>query len=277
MWCPNCKTEYRKGITVCADCGTELVEGTEDDFVVINLCEIKDDETANRLIEYLRYSGIDGVQKKENNGVYTITVPERNSKQAEKLLSGFMIALNEDKENKQEDSDIIDGDNEDDADETPKETLFKASKEYTKKADEYKDAKFSGLSFVIFGIAGISYLLLCKFNILPISYSDIIFICLVCMFAAFIIGGIISVVKSGKIKSQISEEEILTEEIKLWLDENITRSVIEEWKDADVSEVENDLIISSRIRERLVKNYPEIDVSYLEMIADEYYNDKFVD
>ena len=24
-WCPNCKTEYREGITHCADCKTELV------------------------------------------------------------------------------------------------------------------------------------------------------------------------------------------------------------------------------------------------------------
>ena len=26
MWCPKCKNEYREGITVCADCGCELVE-----------------------------------------------------------------------------------------------------------------------------------------------------------------------------------------------------------------------------------------------------------
>ena len=24
-WCPKCKSEYREGFTVCADCGTELV------------------------------------------------------------------------------------------------------------------------------------------------------------------------------------------------------------------------------------------------------------
>lgn len=29
-WCPNCKNEYVEGITICADCGAELVESLEE-------------------------------------------------------------------------------------------------------------------------------------------------------------------------------------------------------------------------------------------------------
>lgn len=41
MWCPKCKTEYRDGITECADCGTKLVERDELSDNV-NVCEIND-------------------------------------------------------------------------------------------------------------------------------------------------------------------------------------------------------------------------------------------
>ena len=52
--CPKCKTEYRDGITECADCGTKLVERDELSDNV-NVCEINDEASADEILEYLPY------------------------------------------------------------------------------------------------------------------------------------------------------------------------------------------------------------------------------
>ena len=274
MWCPVCKTEYQKGITVCAECGSELVEGTEDDFLITGLCELKDKEASAKLLEYLQFSGITNAEEKENAGVYIITVPQSQAKQAEKLMRGFMIAQQEEQDKEAALNAGNDGSQEKTSNETPEGILNNSSKTYTKKADEYKDTRTSGITFIIFGLIGIAYLVLCKLEILPLTYNEIVFVLLLCMFAFFIAGGFASVIKSGKIKGQISEEEELTKKIKLWLDENITSELVGSWKDANVPDEENELIVISKIGAMLSGYYTELDTSYLEMVADEYFNEK---
>ena len=273
MWCPVCKTEYQKGITVCAECGSVLVEGTEDDFLITGLCELKDEEAAAKLLEYLQFSGITNAKEKEEDGVYIITVPQSQAKKAEKLMHGFMIAQ-QDEQDKEASGAGNDSSVEKGSNETPEGILNNSSKTYTKKADEYKDTRTSGITFIIFGLIGIAYLVLCKLEILPLTYNEIVFVLLLCMFAFFIAGGFASVIKSGKIKGQISEEEELTKKIKLWLDENITSEIIGSWKDANVPDEGNELIVISKIGAMLSGYYTELDTSYLEMVADEYFNEK---
>lgn len=212
MWCPKCKAEYRKGIKICAECDTELVE-----------------------------------------------------------------KLDEEKEIEGDVSPIMEDDTEMDEDTDGRSLLHTSSKSYVKKADQYKDMVFSGISFLIFGILGAVYLTLCKMEVIPISYNLFVFIGISAMFAIFIIIGITSLVKAGKIKTQIPDEEKKTEEIMNWLSENIQKDSIDKWKDTTVSDVENDLLITERIANELFKQYPDLDSSYLEMIADEYFDNTLSD
>ena len=85
MWCPKCKMEYREGITVCADCGTELVEELEN---LVDVCEIKGEEPANEMMEFLKYSGIEKLKKEwvEETERFRILVDTRDVQKAEKLV-----------------------------------------------------------------------------------------------------------------------------------------------------------------------------------------------
>ena len=93
------------------------------------------------------------------------------------------------------------------------------------------------------------------------------------MFLLFLIGGVVSVVKSARIKTEIPVEQEKTLRIKEWMAENLTQEIVQKWENPEVSQAENDLVIMAHIRSDLMKQYPEEDAAYLEMIAEEYFTE----
>lgn len=99
MWCPKCKMEYREGITVCADCGTELVEELED---LVDVCEIKGELSADEIVEFLHYSGVENVKKEwmEDSESFRLMVNKADEQKAEKMVHGYLLGKEEEKEEK---------------------------------------------------------------------------------------------------------------------------------------------------------------------------------
>ncbi|MBE5967490.1 MAG: DUF805 domain-containing protein [Lachnospiraceae bacterium] len=98
-WCPKCKTEYRKGFTVCSDCNTPLVEKLVDEEM-IPFFQAEEKRIADKLVRYFEYSGLPSdVRYYEDNQIYVVSIPARNQKEAKKLYQAFYFVEREKAEN----------------------------------------------------------------------------------------------------------------------------------------------------------------------------------
>ena len=99
-WCPNCKTEYQDGYTVCSDCGSTLVESLEQaaaeeaaEYIRDAAASFPDDtgfetEEIQEAQEETLPEGKELLHDKSRHGVY-----EGASDKAENFKSGVVVGL----------------------------------------------------------------------------------------------------------------------------------------------------------------------------------------
>lgn len=279
-WCPKCKNEYIEGITTCTECGVELVDELPEEInpeEPFTLCTVADEETGGKFISYLAYGGITTAGLiPEENGTFQVAVAYFEKEDAEDLISKFgsaeEMAEKDISELVPELEKQLDELKDEEANVMLSELRTEASSVYVKKKDKYSDLKFSGISFIVFGILGFGMLLLNILGYLNFfnKFSTLI---MGVVFLIFLIIGVVSLLRAGKLKNIVSEEDKVTNEVLDWIDATLTDEVIASLMDDTLSEEDNYFAVHGRLCEMTAEQFPFFNKGYIDQLIDERYND----
>ncbi|MGN1084846.1 MAG: hypothetical protein ACI4QX_07570 [Lachnospiraceae bacterium] len=300
-WCPNCKTEYREGITHCADCKAELVATLDlkeirrqNATALLVKIDGEQKEFIKKLADFLEYSGI-AVNLEEEDGLIAVYTAPEDLKEAKRHFQAFYSveterAMEEAAENAflsgeetEEAQELFDdeeeaSDTEDDSASSKK--TRRNEKNYVSSVSRYNDYRSSGFTFTIFGVLGIAFALLNMFGVIPLFGSLYSSAVILLMFAAFLAMGIFSFVKSGKLKSEAAGEEKLTAEVKKWLEENVTEDMLRAYDEKcneDGAKSTELLYLNrlDRLCETLLQTFPDLNASFAEQLIEDFYSARF--
>jgi hypothetical protein len=90
-WCPKCKAEYVDGITICNDCGTELVEELTDEPELSSFLQTEKEQFAKKFVDFLLFSKIEHAyyQYVDETESWHVFVEKKLFKQVTKLYNAF--------------------------------------------------------------------------------------------------------------------------------------------------------------------------------------------
>lgn len=311
-WCPNCKTEYREGITHCADCKAELVADYKD-VLSQNATEalIKVDREhnvfAHKLKDFLAYSGVPSVVQNEGELLGVYVTPE-DLKKAKKCFKAFYSVEAEMVMQRAEEAAFLKGeeyedyfgdDEEEAAPESSDEEAFdadilkyktetpysvsalKTEKRFVSAASRYEDYRSSGYTFTVLGTLGVGFALLNFMDVISLFGSTFSSTILFLMFGIFLGLGIFSFVKAGTLKNEALIEQKLIENVKAWMQANITKELLSSVSDVTGSGNEEgqteELLYLDRI-DKLLKlvhtAFPTLHDSLAEQLLEEFCNEQ---
>lgn len=301
-WCPKCKTEYREGITHCADCKVELVAEYKEVLLqnaTANLVKVDAEHVmfTKKLQDFLQYSGISSVILNEETMLGVYVAPEDLNK-AKKLFKAFysvetemvMQQAEEAAFLKGEEFDDYFGDDEDDteeASESCKETASRGRSTassccaaepqgFVSAVARYEDYRSSGATFTVIGSVGIVFAILNFMDVISLFGSTYSSFVLFLMFGIFLILGIFSYAKAGHLKENALAEKQLVADVKEWIAQNITKEMLDslnsEESGEDDSRTEELLYLDrlDQLVETVLAAFPTVHASLAEQLIEEF-------
>lgn len=300
-WCPNCKTEYREGITHCADCKVELVAEYKDVVLknataMLVQVETGQQDFVEKLQSFLEYSGITSATLEEEGFTGVYVAPEDLNK-AKKCFKAFYSVETEKVVQqaaeaafmKGQEFDYFGDDEEDeDADEelarelvgiedaSAEQSEERAAAKYVSAASRYEDYRTSGITFTVLGGLGVIFAVLNFMEVFTLFGSTFSSVVLFVMFGIFLALGIFSFAKADKLKESVELENKTVAKAKEWMEKNFTKDMLDDiTAGSDENVTSEELLYMERLDQlvkRLADAFPDLKHSLAEQMVEEFFS-----
>lgn len=274
-WCPKCKNEYREGITVCADCGCDLIVGQQyDDLTPLTFGEKEIMESLKKYLEYNDLKGVTVSQSEEGDD-YELYV-RKDEKSTAVTLAGVFLqqeALRRVEEMQMQE--------EEDEEETAGPAgIFMGQKSsasmtttYRKSAEQAEENRSSAWILLIVGVLGLAAMILGIVGVIPFRMGNayLFYGVMTFMFVLFIVSGIVSM-KNAKIFDKKAESEnTLRDEMLKWCKENLSAEAVDAELEQE-EELPEEMLYFKRvqyIKDRLNHQFMNLEQEFLDSLIDE--------
>lgn len=269
-WCQKCKNEYKEGISICPDCGCELLADETAEYKPLTFGS---KEELSNLMDFLKYNDISEVkmvksedadegqadETEEEKEDWELFVAEAVFEKAAKLVYVYKQQAEEEREEK---------------------TPIAPSSIYENSAERAADNKSSAYMLLIVGGLGLLVVALGIMGVLPFRLTGTMkymtYGIMSALFILFIIMGIVSMKSYHFFAKKAESENSLRSTIEKWCLENLKSADFEgETSAAEVSEEEKYFKRASWMKEKISKQFLNLDEAFLENFVDEIYDQVF--
>lgn len=268
-WCPKCKNEYREGITVCAECGCELVE--EKELYGMKPLVFGEEEQMLTLKGFLEYNDIKTAEIKydEKEAVYELWVRDTDLVRSQKAARVFMEQKALEKMQEMQENSTL----EEMADAEEEEEKEQPAQPYVNSAEQAEENRSSAWTLLIVGGLGLIVMILGIAGILPFRLGNpyMFYGVMSAVFILFIVMGAVSM-KNAKIFAKKAESEnSLRDSLLKWCEENLTAEKIDAQIE-NVADMADELLYFSRyemIKKMMNHQFMNLDQGFLEQLIDD--------